>query len=317
MLRLSLLSILLAASATWAQYPLGKDIKQLGLTFQFDHFIALLRNDPLAAALIDGPSQVTIVVPFNIPIGTFGPRLRAAPPTQANQAAIRDVSDRQRLSNLLRYLILNGSYPSASLPKGWSFPPSSLFDRAQYPLSEPAKVGVFSDQTNFFVRTGDNFTSNVVIKVCFSGGSKLRTLQFGPLQVLTLMQDIPFSNGLIHAVDFPLAPPANISSTGLSVGNRFLHALALAVPSVDTLVDITIFAPCAGYRGRKVRWDDYIVVGKIAYTTLLTDGTVLKARSGKNLTVKVKDGGKIFVNGVRIIAGNTLTANGVIHLLER
>lgn len=136
------------------------------------------------------------------------------------------------------------------------------------------------------------------------------------------MQDILYSRTpdrkvIIHLVDFPLALPTNVSSTGLSVGIRFLRELALAVPSVDTLLDITIFAPRAGHYGRKVRWDDYIVEFNILYSNLLTDGTVVTARSGRKLTVKVNDGGEIFVNGVRIIAVNTLTNNGIVHVLER
>lgn len=156
----------LLVASSWAQYPLGPDIKQLGLTFQFDQFIFLLQRDPKTSAILNGPSKVTIIVPFNIPIDTFLPRLEASPDTEANRAAIAAVENPDNLSNLLRYLILKGSHPAASLASGWNFLPSSLQDPAKFPLSKPAEVGVFSDATNFFVRSGNNFTSNVVIKVC-------------------------------------------------------------------------------------------------------------------------------------------------------
>ena len=108
-----------------------------------------------------------------------------------------------------------------------------------------------------------------------------------------------------------------MSATGLGLGNRFLRALARAVPAVQTFVDVTIFAPLVGLPGSPVHWDDYFVAGKVAYSTLLTDGTVLKARSGKKLIINVKSGGGVFVNGVRLVSLNTLTSNGVVHFLER
>lgn len=153
-------------ASSWAQYPLGPDIKQLGLTFQFDQFISLLQSNPLTSAILTGPSKVTIIVPFNIPIDTFLPRLEAGPSTEASRAAIANVENPNNLSNLLRYLILKGTHPAASLASGWSFLPSSLDDPKMFPLSKPATLGVFSDATNFFIRSGNNFTSNVMIKVC-------------------------------------------------------------------------------------------------------------------------------------------------------
>lgn len=108
-----------------------------------------------------------------------------------------------------------------------------------------------------------------------------------------------------------------MAATGLGVGNRFLQALARNVPAVETFVDVTIFAPLVRHPGSRGHCDDYFVVGKVAYSTLLTDGTVLKARSGKELIINVKSGGGIFVNGVRLVSLNTLTSNGVVHFLER
>lgn len=137
MLRVFFLSILLAATPTWAQSALGTDLRQLGVTYQFDKFLDVLLNDDTAASYARG-SRATIIAPLNLPLDRYVPRLRPAPFTQADVAtALGNVGDKQPLSDLLAYSVLNGYYPSTALPKGWSFPPSFLDDLGQLTAAKP------------------------------------------------------------------------------------------------------------------------------------------------------------------------------------
>lgn len=157
--------LLFLAAVGLAQYPLGPNITDLALTYQFDVGLGFFENDPQARAILNGPKKVTVLTVLNIPFNTYVARLQAAPPSDAKDLLINGVLNLTLDSELVRYLILDGVYSSASLFGGLKFLPSFLVDRRTYLLSQPAKVGIFNDKTGFYIRTGENFTSDIVLKV--------------------------------------------------------------------------------------------------------------------------------------------------------
>lgn len=117
-----------------------------------------------------------------------------------------------------------------------------------------------------------------------------------------------------------MAPPYSLANTAavlsIDVGN-IIHAS----PSIQDASDVTVFAPqnsalnnatIASAQTAK----NYIVSG-LLYSTALTAGTSFLTAGKTKLVVTTNANGAIFINGSRIIESNILTANGVIHVIER
>jgi uncharacterized surface protein with fasciclin (FAS1) repeats len=59
-----------------------------------------------------------------------------------------------------------------------------------------------------------------------------------------------------------------------------------------------------------------LMTGPVAYSSRLTNGTVLKSLSGKDITVTVL-GDDIYLDASKVIARDYLTSNGVVQVLDR
>lgn len=164
-MHLHTIALLLLATVGLAQYPLGPNITDLALTYQFDIGEGFFESDPQAKAILNGPKKVTVLAVLNIPFETYVARLLASPPTESNNLLKTEAQNNTLNGELVRYLLLDGVYSSASLFGGLKFLPSFLVDRRTYLLSQPAKVGILNDEKNFYIRTGQNFTSDIVLKV--------------------------------------------------------------------------------------------------------------------------------------------------------
>ncbi len=128
-----------------------------------------------------------------------------------------------------------------------------------------------------------------------------------------------------------MAPPYSLGNTGTVLGINAIAGIIQAsekgpgpsfLPSIQTASDVTIFAPqnlaltntsiaspqLAG---------NYVVSGPVLYSTALTAGTSLHTAGMTKLFVTTDTSGAIFVNGSRIIESDILTANGVVHVIER
>jgi uncharacterized surface protein with fasciclin (FAS1) repeats len=146
------------------------------------------------------------------------------------------------------------------------------------------------------------------------------------------LQNVNFTGGVIHVIDTFLTLPLNASDTltaaGLSSLRGALNATNL-LNTVDTTPNVTIFAPnnaalqaigggLASLTSEQITdvLTYHAVVGAApGYSSGLTNGTVLKALNGKNLTITINSG-RVFVNGARVITPDVLIANGVVHVID-
>jgi uncharacterized surface protein with fasciclin (FAS1) repeats len=142
--------------------------------------------------------------------------------------------------------------------------------------------------------------------------------------------DIPYNNGLIHVTDglftIPTTLSSTINSTGLSTLGSLLSSANLS-NTFDTSNSITIFTPSnTAFSAASNSTNNpatlpnllsnHVIPNFLGYLPSLTDGASYKTLAGETLTISIKNG-VYFVNGARIIASNTILANGVAHTIDR
>ena len=126
-----------------------------------------------------------------------------------------------------------------------------------------------------------------------------------------------------------MAPPYTLSDTGTVLGINAIANITQAnvqgfnvSRNLTGASDITIFAP------QNSALDDapiaspqvaanYVVSGPVLYSTALTADTSVTTIGKTKLVVTTNASGAIFVNGSRIVVSDILTANGVVHIIER
>lgn len=143
----------------------SSNISDVASFYQIDAAISLINGDSRAKALLNGPNKVTVLATLNIPLYQYFEALIPGLLSPAAKVAELGRTAAAELTDIFRYLILNGTFDSASLKEGFNFVPSSLFNPPKYHHSQPAKVGIYIDDLNFYVRSGQNRTSKVVLKV--------------------------------------------------------------------------------------------------------------------------------------------------------
>ncbi|KAI1822945.1 FAS1 domain-containing protein [Xylaria intraflava] len=140
--------------------------------------------------------------------------------------------------------------------------------------------------------------------------------------------DIPFDNGVVRPIDGYFTLPANVSYSLPSIGADKFGAAIEKVglgPYLDVTTAITVLAPSNDALKnidalsstqilQLVR--DHVVAGFPAYTPLLKNGQVFRTLGGSRLVVSIR-GGVPYVNGARIVAGDAITKNGVIHTIDQ
>ena len=126
-----------------------------------------------------------------------------------------------------------------------------------------------------------------------------------------------------------MAPPYTLRDTGIVLGINAIANITQAnvqgsevSRNITGASDVTIFAP------QNSALDDepitspqvaanYAVAGPVLYSTALTTGKSITTTGKTKLVVTTNANGSVFVNGSRIIESDILTANGVIHIMER
>ena len=126
-----------------------------------------------------------------------------------------------------------------------------------------------------------------------------------------------------------MAPPYTLGDTGTVLGINAIANITQAngqgfnvSRNLTGASDVTIFAP------QNSALDDepiaspqvaanYAVSGPVLYSTALTAGKSVTTTGKTKLVVTTNANGAVFVNGSRIIESDILTANGVVHIIER
>lgn len=164
---------------------------------------------------------------------------------------------------------------------------------------------------------------------------KINVTPFGVMinDVVTVsIPDIDTANGIIHVVDSVILPPSDIVDTAVDAG----LTLATAVEAADLVGTLkgegpfTVFAPvneafaALGDTLTTLLLPEnkstltniltyHVVPGKI-YSAEVAPGTLTMA-NGATAEITAAEG-NLFINGARIVATDTVAANGVIHFIE-
>ena len=144
-----------------------------------------------------------------------------------------------------------------------------------------------------------------------------------------ITKDLEFAGGVIHIVDHPMAPPYSLKDTGTVLGINAIAGIfqARGKGSASSFLyqntsDVTVFVPqnSALVNTSAVSSQaaaNSVVLGPVLYSTALTAGRTYLTAGKAKLFVTTNASGSVFVNGSRIIESDILTANGVVHVIER
>jgi uncharacterized surface protein with fasciclin (FAS1) repeats len=164
------------------------------------------------------------------------------------------------------------------------------------------------------------FLPPVPIKISTGLGNKVNLIR----------GDIPYDGGLIHIVDDYFTIPVSVSETINSTGLSTLQTLLTRANLSDTFENantVTIFTPsdaafAAAGTSTNVTTSElqklllnHIVPDFAGYLPLLKDGATYTTLAGTKLTISIRNG-QYFVNGVKITSANTITDNGVAHVIN-
>ncbi|KAL6830901.1 FAS1 domain-containing protein [Trichoderma sp. SZMC 28015] len=142
--------------------------------------------------------------------------------------------------------------------------------------------------------------------------------------------DIPFDGGVVRPIDALLSLPGNLSSTLQTLGEaKFAAALQQAglVEALENTGSITVLAPSndvftlsstltQAQLGQALK--EHIIVSPSfpLYSPWLVDGLTVRTLGGTNISVVIKDD-VAYLNGARILGGDSLIQNGVVHTIDK
>ncbi|KAH7088247.1 FAS1 domain-containing protein [Paraphoma chrysanthemicola] len=257
---------------------------------------AVLGLNPGLIETLSGASNITILAPSNRAFGQV-PNATLAGLTQNTGL----------LTALLQYHVLNGTYPASAVTNTSAFIPTLLTNRQFTNVTGGQRV-------NAVLRNG-----NVTF---FSGLLANSTVS---------QANVNFTGGVIHVIDSLLTLPENAADTlaaaNLTSLRGALNATGL-VSVVNNSPNLTIFAPnnaalqAIGGGLANLSASDitnvltyHVINGTVGYSSGLSNGTVLRAANGANLTITINNG-RVFVNNARVVTPDVLIANGVVHVID-
>ncbi|KAI3399300.1 hypothetical protein diail_7255 [Diaporthe ilicicola] len=267
----------------------NQDLSQLG---------TLLGQYPDLAQQLGGLSNITVLAPNNA-------ALSALLNNSATTAAV--AADPGLVPAILMYHVLNGTIRSTDITDTPAFPKTLL--------------------TN---STYTNVTGGQVVKAETEDGGVVFTSGL-LMQSRVATADVTFSGGVVHVIDSVLTIPANDSTTALAANLTALAgALTTAnlVSTVDTLQDVTIFAPSnaafSAIQNLAANLSTemlssiltyHVVQGTVGYSSSLTSGLMLPTVQGGQVTITINDG-NVFVNSAEVTTADVLVSNGVVHVID-
>ncbi|KAL8730079.1 MAG: hypothetical protein Q9166_004278 [cf. Caloplaca sp. 2 TL-2023] len=270
----------------------------LGATSSLSTLTTAVQGVPGLAEMLGSASNLTILAPSNEAFEKF-----MSTPAAAALAA----NDTDAIQAVLTYHILNGTYPASAVTETPAFIPTML--------NNSAYANVTGGQVVEAVQQGDN--------VLFYSGL------LSNASVTTADQN--FTGGVVHIIDNVLTIPQNVSSTAIAAGlSGVAGALTQAelVDTVDSLTDVTIFAPnnsafqAIGSALPNLTMSQlasilqyHVINGTVAYNSTLENGSTVPALAGGDLSISIVDG-DVFVNSAKVLIPDVLVANGVVHVID-
>jgi uncharacterized surface protein with fasciclin (FAS1) repeats len=229
-------------------------------------------------------------------------------------AAGGNIQDTGVLRGLLEYHLLQNLHPSLSFDATPQFLPSILTNQSFTNVTGGQVVEVISQNGEVSIFTAVKAQSKITVP------------------------DALFIGGLIHQIDkvltIPSTTPATITEAGL---NDFVALLNLggwltdpvSAQTVINMKDLSCFgvnspqysSSYTGFDGLDSAslltiFDYALVVGPVAYSSRLQNGTVMKTLAGKDITVTIL-GNDTYIDASKVIIRDYITANGVLQVLDR
>ncbi|KAL9029251.1 MAG: hypothetical protein Q9196_002489 [Gyalolechia fulgens] len=270
----------------------------LGATESLSSLAAAVMSVPGLAETLGSATNITILAPSNDAFESF---------TETPSGGALAANDTTAIQALLQYHIINGTYLSNAVTETPVFLPTLLNDTAY--------TNVTGGQVVEAVRQGEN----VVFYSGLLSNSSVTTA------------DQNFTGGVVHIIDTVLTVPQNVSSTAIAAGlSGVAGALTQAelVDTVDSLMDVTIFAPnnsafqAIGSALPNLTMAElagilqyHVINGTVAYSSMLENEMKVPALSGGDLTITIEDGA-VFVNSAKVLIPDVLVANGVVHVID-
>ncbi|KAG8159393.1 hypothetical protein KVR01_011054 [Diaporthe batatas] len=267
----------------------NQDLSQLG---------TLLGQYPDLAQTLGGLSNITVLAPNNAALSAL-----------LNDSSVTAMvsADPGLVPAILTYHVLNGTFRSTDIQDTPSFP-KTLLTNSTYTNVTGGQVVKAETEDNSVV-----FTSGLLRQ------SRVATA------------DVTFTGGIVHIIDSVLTIPMSDSATAVAANLTALAgALTTAdlVSTVDTLQDVTIFAPSnsafAAIQNLATNLSTeqlssiltyHVVQGTVGYSSSLTSGAQLETVNGGQVTVTIDDG-DVFVNSAEVQVADVLVSNGVVHVID-
>lgn len=169
---------LILATSTVAQIPHNLSFEELTAYLPFvsintDYILNDTRaSEQLASA---GDNPVTLFLSLNTPFEQY----MAEPPPSAAAARVQTahITDAALTSDTFQYFQIDGIHPSTSF-NGTSFLTTRFNDTTYENVTGGAKIEVFRNETAFYVGTGINFKSRVIIPVCLLPSMAIAQLSY-------------------------------------------------------------------------------------------------------------------------------------------
>ncbi|KAL8766167.1 MAG: hypothetical protein Q9209_006972 [Squamulea sp. 1 TL-2023] len=278
-----------------------KDLTQvLQSNKNLSEFTTLLTSYGDIYANLSFQSDVTILAPNNdafnkIPYSSLGPAF------EANQSQI--------VRSILQYHILPGLHPASRYNGSFSFDKTWLQNTSYTNVTGGQVVGGVQQAGNVNVYTSGLGTRSTLIT-----------------------PDLRFTGGIIHVIDNFLIPPQNFIQTvpqfNLTAAGGAIENTSLA-DYANSRQDLTFFVPQnAAFQAlgetlqsmpssQLQRILNYHIVNgsTVGYSANLPNGTILRTRSGQNLTITFASN-SLFVNQARVLQQDLLLSNGVMHVID-
>ncbi|MCJ1339964.1 hypothetical protein MMC09_005256 [Bachmanniomyces sp. S44760] len=281
---------LLGASAglTLAQIPPNLDFADFTKYLPFcSNSLSYMLNSSVNPTTYANADGLTVFLTLDFPFFEF--LAKGLPGGVIGQIETKNLANIELLDGLFSLFQVPGQYPSASI-NGTEFLTTRFTDPKYNFVTGGAKLLVHRDATSFYIKTGLNLISDVVIP------------------------DLKYNGGIIHVLNQQASPLYSVNDTGYVLNIPFLTALADAHPEIETTSDLTIFAP-TGHPVGPGQVDKYVIQGKVLYSTEIVGSKTYKTLGGTTITVSKDGAGNIRVNGVKVAEADILVQNGVVHTI--
>jgi len=269
-------------------------------------FAQEIQGDPELLALYNSSSVRTIYAVPDRPFGNGTLRRRQSDPAAARKKRMQGC---QKQSDMEQQALGDVNPSNENSPKNGNAQPA-VSQNSTSPGSKHRRQSLSNNGT----------LPPVPIKISTGLGNKVNLIR----------GNIPYDGGLIHIVDDYFTIPVSVSETINSTGLSTLQTLLARANLSDTFENsntVTIFTPsnaafAAAGNSTSVTTSElrnlllnHIVSGFAGYLPLLKDGATYTTLAGSKLTITIRNG-QYFVNGVQITSANTITDNGVAHVIN-